>query len=145
MTSLNVRSRFCWLSVLLLSQLLVLGCEKGGGGVRTGRHLPEKEKKPIRVSQPPPPVKVEAVPLRRNEECFFRDGAWENDGSGWVWTKGEWILPPEGCYYAPPHTGYEEFDVGTTLVHRPGVWHPRGKATRKCAAEKPCPPPLGNE
>ncbi len=123
----------------------VFACSSGTGIVRTGPHLPEKEKKPISVSKPPPPVKVEAIPLRRNEDCYFRDGAWENDGSGWRWRKGEWILPPPDCYYAPPQTSYEEFDVGTALVHRPGVWHPRSKDGTRCQKEKACPAPQGDD
>lgn len=124
---------------------LLGACSSGTGIVRTGPHLPGKEPKPIRVSEPPPPVQIEAIPLRRNEDCFYRDGAWENDGSGWRWRKGEWILPPADCYYAPPQTSYEEFDVGTALVHRPGVWHPRGKDGKRCPKAKPCPAPLGND
>lgn len=129
---------------LLLLPPVLLGCSGGTGVARMGPHLPEKEPKPIRVSSPPPPVKVEAIPLRRNKECVYRDGAWVNDGSGWQWERGAWILAPLGCYYAPPQTSYEEFDVGTALVHRPGVWHPRGKSGGDCPKARECPAPEGN-
>lgn len=138
-----------WLKRTVLLGLLIcpslLGACSGGTGVaKMGPHRPDKEAKPIRVAEPPPPVKVEAIPLRRNKDCVFRDGAWVNNGSGWRWKKGEWILPPLGCYYAPPQTTYEEFDVGTALVHRPGAWHPRGKAHVECPKPRKCPAPSGN-
>lgn len=129
---------------LLFLPPTIVGCSGSTGVARMGPHIPEKEGKPIRVSEPPPPVKVEAIPLRRNKDCVFRDGAWVNDGSGWRWKKGEWILPPLGCYYAPPQTAYEEFDIGTALVHRPGVWHPRRKSDAECPKPRECPAPQGD-
>jgi hypothetical protein len=119
------------------------GCRPRTGILRTGPHIPEREGAPLRVRAMPPPVKVEAVPLRRNKDCFYRDGAWVPEGNSWRWEKGEWILPPTACYYAPPRTAYEDFGVGTALVHRPGFWHPRTPMKKACGEPKKCPAPQG--
>ena len=55
------------------------------------------------------------------------------------WTRGEWVLPPKGCYYAPPRTGYEDLDVGTALVFRAGAWLPYTKGLITCEQPRPCP------
>ena len=118
-------------------------CRSRTGVLRTGPHQPEREGAPLRVRAMPPPVKVEAVPLRRNKDCFYQDGSWVPAGNSWSWVKGEWILPPADCYYAPPRTAYEEFGVGTALVHRPGFWHPRVSTKKECGEPKKCPASLG--
>lgn len=106
----------------------------------TGPHIPQKESAPLRVKTPPPPARIEVVPLRRNSRCLYRDGHWSPRGSTWTWSKGEWVLPPEGCYYAPPQTRYEDVELGTTLVHREGTWHPSNpKSEGTCAEALACP------
>jgi hypothetical protein len=77
--------------------------------------------------------------LRRNKHCVYMDGEWSPAGGQWTWKRGEWILAPSGCYYAPPQTTYEEFKAGAALVHRPGVWHPKTKSDVECADPRPCP------
>lgn len=124
----------------ILAGALAVACGSGTGIVRTGPHRASEELPPLRVSSAPPAPKVETLPLRRNNKCFFRDGAWVPEGRAWKWEKGEWILPPTACYYAPPQTRYEDLDVGPALVHRKGVWHPTVGRGAKCSEPKPCPP-----
>ncbi len=107
--------------------------------VRSGPHRPADEPPPIRVRRPPPPAEVETLPLRRNPACYYQDGHHEPAGDGWKWVKGRWLLPPRGCYFAPPTTAYEDLEVGTALVFRPGVWHPFQRWVLTCAAPRDCP------
>lgn len=128
-----------WPKGALLVSLFAIACGSGAAVVRTGPHRPSEEPPPKRVSSAPPPPKVETLPLRRNSKCFFRDGEWTPSGRAWKWEKGEWILPPPGCYYAPPQTRYEDLDVGPALVFRKGVWLSTLARGAKCTNPKPCP------
>lgn len=124
---------------------LGIACSANTGVIKTGPHLPDGEPPPIEVGEPPPPTKIEAVPLRRNKNCDFRDGTWKPSGGGWEWEKGEWILAPKGCYYAPPTTRYEALKSGPALVHRKGAWHPLGSGKGQCASPRPCPIPTHDD
>jgi hypothetical protein len=120
--------------------LLALSCGSPSVLVPKGPHVPSEEAAPIRVKRPPPPAQIEVMPLRRNNECFYRDGSWSPKGRSWTWTKGDWVLVPDGCYYAPAQTRYEILEIGTTLVHRSGSWHPvTSKGQSKCAPVQTCP------
>src|SRR5690606_17808162 len=127
-------------TTLVFVVLSAVACSRTTALLPRGPHLPNKEPPPLRVREAPPPAQIEVVPLRRNKRCYYQDGYWSPDGGAWVWTKGQWILPPPACYYAAPATQYEDLKVGTTLVHRPGAWHslfPRQAQT--CADPQPCP------
>jgi hypothetical protein len=126
--------------VAILTLLLIVGCSQKTALVPRGPHLPQREPPPVRVRSAAPLAQIEVVPLRRNKRCYYQDGYWSPDGGVWIWTKGQWILPPPGCYYAPPATHYEDLKVGTTLVYRPGTWHtllPQRSLT--CTEPQPCP------
>lgn len=135
----NIRWTSAAIALVALVAFPLTACGTRTGVLRMGPHQPEREPAPLRVRAMPPPVKVEAIPLRRNKDCFYRDGAWVPEGNSWRWEKGEWILPADACYYAPPRTAYEDFGVGTALVHRPGFWHPRTPTKKECGEPKKCP------
>jgi hypothetical protein len=86
------------------------------------------------VESPPPRVRVEVIPLRRNPSCRFRDGYYRPRGTKWIWVPGAWVAPPDGCYYAPPETRYERRSSGTELVYLPGAFFDK-------TSGKKCPPP----
>lgn len=134
-----IQRLFVLLTLVVVCVFLVPACAGKTAVVRTGPHRPSEEPPPVRVGRPPPPAEVETLPLRRNPDCYYQDGYYEPDGSTWKWVKGSWILPPRGCYFAPPSTAYEDLDIGTTLVFRPGVWHSY-QGLFKCAAPAECPP-----
>ena len=118
---------------------LALACSADTGIVPMGPHRPNKEPRPLRVRTPSPPVELQVLPLRRNQECFFLDGHYVPKGDAWHWIPGKWILPPEDCYYAAPSTRYEKLDVGTTLVFRAGAWHPNSEDDPECSPVRACP------
>lgn len=124
---------------LYLLTMLSLGCGSNTGVVPLGPHRPEAEAPPTRVRDVPPPVEIQVMPLRRNKACYFLDGHHEPEGDTWLWKKGEWILPPSDCYFAPPTTRYERVSGGTTLVFRPGVWLPNEEDGPACAPARACP------
>ncbi len=128
------------IELLGLSALLI-ACGTPDISVPTGPHHPEHERPAVPVPTPPPPAKIEVVPLRRNEDCLFLDGHYEPAGGGWRWRRGKWVLPEDGCYYAPPTTTYEQVEGGTTLAYRAGVWLKRGDGNKKCRPAPKCPAP----
>ena len=113
----------------------------GGASIAppSGPHRADVEPAPMKVQVAPPPSKIEMVPLRRNADCVYVDGHYHPEGSSWVWHRGRWVLAPSGCYYAPPWTGYERIEGGTTLVFRGGVWLPRSGRGPMCDAPSTCP------
>jgi hypothetical protein len=145
MTSKDSRSNRSWRKGRALVVLLGVACGSNAGVIKTGPHIPDKEARPVEVDEPPPATKVEAVPLRRNKNCDYRDGAWKPAGRGWEWEEGEWILSPKGCYYAPPTIRYEDLKSGPALVYREGTWHPLGSGTGQCASPRPCPIPTHDD
>jgi len=133
-------SIFSLFAFALCASLLSSSCGSKTGLVTRGPHLVDKEEAPHKVLHRPPPAEIEVMPLRRNKNCFYLDGYHEPKGSAWSWVHGSWILPPVDCYYAPPQTLYEDLDVGTTLVHRKGVWHPLpSNVAQSCGDPLECP------
>lgn len=126
-------------AALALTLSLNGSCASHTALVPQGDHIATKEPTPLEVHEAPPPAKVEVLPLRRNQLCYYLDGKWEPNEGKWSWAKGAWVLPPHGCYYAAPQTTYERLGDGTILVHRPGVWHPRSSAISSCERVQPCP------
>jgi hypothetical protein len=121
---------------LVLAWLAALACGGGTPQVKTGPH-PESSPPPLVVQSPPPPTKIEVVPLRRNPQCFWQGGHWTPRSGGWKWVKGAWILPPDGCTFAPAVTRFESLEGSTVLVHRPQLWY-REAGTLTCAEPKDC-------
>lgn len=118
-------ARRAWTSCLLGSALFaVFGCGSSTPLVPTGPHPPEATVISQRVEFPPPPAQAEVLPLRRRNDCLWRDGHWEWDGRGWRWVRGAWVLPPPGCYYARPETEWVRSGGGSVLIYRRPRWYP---------------------
>ena len=91
----------------------------------------------MRVPYPPPPAQVEVIPLRRREECLWRDGYWGWKGAGWRWTDGAWVIPPEACSYARPETRWVKENSSAKLLYFAPEWLP-DEAETKCAEPRSC-------
>lgn len=110
--------------LLLMAGLLSAGCGSATPQVPTGSHPEGTATETLRVGFPPPPARVEVLPLQRREECLWRDGHWEWDGQGWRWTSGAWVLPPPNCYYARPELEWVRSGGGSQLLYRRPRWYP---------------------
>jgi hypothetical protein len=93
--------------------------------------------KGVRVPFPPPPAEIEVIPLRRRDECFWRDGFWQWSQTGWSWRPGAWELPPVGCTYTRPTTRWVK-DAGTLkLLYFGAEWQPEEPGIR-CSEPRSC-------
>lgn len=128
------------IKLAVLSLVFSPACGAPSITVPTGPHRPQLEEAPLPVLKPPPSAKIEVVPLRRNEGCFYLDGYYKPLGDTWTWEKGKWVMIPDDCYFAPPITHYEMIEGGTTLVYREGVWLRKSAKARKCGQPSVCPP-----
>lgn len=91
----------------------------------------------VRVAYPPPPARIEVIPLRRRDACLWLDGYWDARGNEWQWVKGTWVQAAPRCYYARPSTRFESTPAGTALVYQPGAWYLKKGNDQRCE-----PPPL---
>jgi hypothetical protein len=73
----------------------------------------------VQVEQPPPPARVELLPVRPDKVAVWVDGQWIWRRSLWSWMPGGWVTPPVGARYAP-----WEFVRGADggLWYAEGVW-----------------------
>jgi hypothetical protein len=55
----------------------------------------------VEVEYPPPPARVEFVPLSPREDAVWIDGEWTWQGRRWAWKRGRWVLPPPAIAFAP--------------------------------------------
>src|SRR5450432_1675389 len=74
---------------------------------------------PVAVDYPPPPAKIEEIPLSRRSgnRCVWRDGFWDWTGRRWEWQGGRAVLSPAGCRFAESKL----VDHGFALVLSPCV------------------------
>jgi hypothetical protein len=102
--------------VLLASLLLHVACAS---------RLPVPERTPgrtetyVAVPMPPPPPRPEHVP-ERPDKAVWVDGEWNWEGGRYRWTKGAWVIPPDGAKIAPWHVIRR--DDGQ-LFYSPSVWY----------------------
>jgi len=134
--TLRARTKRWSFRLAALAALAALYCGGRTPLVPTGPH-PEKSPPPTIVREPPPAAKVEIVPLRRQAECFWRGGHWSPRNGTWKWIKGAWVVPPEGCTFAPAVTRFEPIEGTTVLVHRAELWY-RTSGTQTCDEPKDC-------
>jgi hypothetical protein len=71
------------------------------------------------VGYPPPPARVEFVPLDPGRGAVWIDGEWAWQGRRWAWRIGRWVAPPPGGRYSPWTVVRGE--DGTTY-YAPGAW-----------------------
>jgi hypothetical protein len=73
----------------------------------------------VEVDQPPPPARVELLPLQPDKVAVWLDGQWIWRRGRWAWMPGRWTTTPAGARYAP-----WEFVRGPDgrLWYAEGVW-----------------------
>lgn len=121
--------------------LALVGCSSSLPTPPTGPHPTNAAIVDV-VEYPPPPAQSELVPAAPdNPACVWLDGHWEWIGRRWQWIGGEWIVPPKGCYYAPPGMYW----VGGELSYLRAHWYPNDveglppdKARSACRKPVPC-------
>lgn len=125
------------LALLLGAGALSPGCGSSVALVPESPPESARVRKPTRVPYPPPPAEIEVLPLRRRDECLWRDGFWTWKGASFRWTNGAWVVPPEGCTYAKPEARWEKNGGVTRLVYYPPEWQPEEPGT-KCVEPRAC-------
>jgi hypothetical protein len=123
---------------------LVVACGASTPLVPRGPHPPHVQEF-VAVPYPPPPAQVEEIPSNhRNERCAWVDGHYRWEGRGFSWQAGRWVLPPGGCYYAPPVVAWSKGGE-PRLYLTPSRWYKDGaaqlmEAAAGCAEPAPCAP-----
>lgn len=123
---------------------LVLGaaCGTSTRVVPQGPHPPHLQEF-VSVGYPPPPAEVEEIPpARADETCAWVDGHYNWDGRRWSWEAGRWVVPPPGCYYAPPVVAWSKAGE-ERLYLTPPRWYREDAGTlsernASCPAPKAC-------
>ena len=99
---------------------------------------------PVAVDYPPPPAKIEEIPLstRSGNRCVWRDGFWDWTGRRWEWQAGRAVLSPAGCRFAE---GKLEWTADFLSFYRP-AWYPdpAQKPAPKGCLEVACIPAAGS-
>lgn len=89
----------------------------------------------VAVPYPPPPARVEQIPMQPNAETVWVDGEWVWQTRRWAWRKGRWVVPPSGAKFAP-WTAVR--DPTGTLYVATGTWR---NANGEEVAENPAVSP----
>jgi hypothetical protein len=100
---------------------------------------------PVSVDFPPPPAKIEEIPLshRSQNRCVWRDGFWDWTGRRWEWQAGRAVLSPLGCHFARAKL---EWTADSLSFYRP-AWYPdpaQNPAPKSCV-EVACIPAAGGK
>ncbi len=119
----------------------VLACSCGGGVplAPTGPH-PLHVQEFVEVEFPPPPAQIEEMSesFEGDGDCAWVDGYYLWDGH-WNWQAGRWVVPPEGCYYAPPKMAWSNAR-DPKLYYSPPRWYHEDAALLP-ASRAVCPAP----
>lgn len=102
-----------------------LACLTACGGSRlvTVPSGPQPAKaQPVSVDFPPPPAKIEEIPIshRAANGCVWRDGFWDWTGRHWEWQAGRAVLPPPHCHFAEAKLTWS---ADSLSFYRP-AWYP---------------------
>ena len=127
---------------LLLVPLAVTAC--GGVHLVTVPSGPQPLKaQPVSVDFPPPPARIEEIPLAKKSgnRCVWRDGYWDWTGRRWEWQSGRAVLTPAGCRFAEAKL---EWSTDSLSFYRP-AWYPDPALTplAKSCVEVACIPAAG--
>jgi hypothetical protein len=117
----------------------------GGVHLITVPSGPQPEKaQPVTVDYPPPPAKLEEIPLspRSGNACVWRDGYWDWTGRRWEWQAGRAVIPSVGCRFAEPKL---QWTTESLSFYRP-AWYPDPAQTPapKSCAEVACIPAVSS-
>ena len=117
----------------------------GGPRLVTAPGGPQPASAPaIRVDYPPPPAKLEEIPLSHDghNPCVWRDGYWDWTGRRWEWQTGRAVIPAAGCLFAEAKLAWS---TDSLSFYRP-AWYPdpaHGPPVKTCT-EVACIPPAGS-
>jgi hypothetical protein len=106
--------------------LLLSAC--GGARLATVPSGPQPERaQPVSVDFPPPPAKIEEIPLshRARNRCLWRDGFWDWTGQRWEWQAGRAVIAPAGCFFSEAKL---EWTTDSLSFYRP-AWYPDATRT----------------
>ena len=127
-------------SLLLVLAVLAGACGSSTRLPPTGPHPPHVQEF-VLVDFPPPPAQIEEISeeVENAPECVWVDGYYAWEERRFAWHPGQWVLPAEGCYYAPALTAWSR--VGEPrLYYTPPRWY-RDDALGKSGAAAICPVP----
>ena len=96
-----------------------------GGGMSHPPYTPQITAALVEVGYPPPPARVEFIPVRPKGGTVWLDGEWGWTGSKWSWTSGRWVMPPAGASFSPWTTTR---DARGTVYFASGTWIDAGGA-----------------
>lgn len=106
-----------------ISGWLVCLAACGGSRLVTVPSGPQPAKaQPVIVDFPPPPAKIEEIPISHQAAngCVWRDGFWDWTGRRWEWQAGRPVLPPPHCHFAEAKL---EWSADSLSFYRP-AWYP---------------------
>jgi hypothetical protein len=99
---------------------------------------------PTAVDYPPPPARIEEIPIapHSGSPCVWRDGFWDWTGRRWEWQEGRAVLVPPGCRFAESKL---EWSAQSLSFYRP-AWYPdpAQNPTAKSCVEVACIPAAGD-
>ena len=78
----------------------------------------------VLIEYPPPPAQIEEIPeaIEAAPECVWVDGYYAWEERRFAWHPGQWVLPTEGCYYAPAVTAWSRAGE-PRLYYTPPRWY----------------------
>jgi hypothetical protein len=130
-------------AALRLTATLLAAC--GGAHLVTVPSGPQPvQAEPVAVDFPPPPARIEEIPLshRSGNRCVWRDGFWDWLGERWEWQPGRAVLSPAGCHFAEAKLARS---ADSLSFYRP-AWYPdpgQEPAAKTCV-EVACIPAASN-
>jgi len=134
----------CTRHVAAVSFALALSACGGSHLVTVPRGPQPSKAQPVSVDFPPPPAKIEEIPLshRSGNQCVWRDGFWDWTGRRWEWQAGRAVLVPAGCRFAEAKL---EWTTDSLSFYRP-AWYPDPAETKvaKACLEIACIPKAGS-
>jgi len=130
--------------LIVAAAVAAAGCSSSLRLPPTGTH-PENAAILDIVEYPPPAAEAEVVPPAPDDDrCVWLDGRWAWQGHRWRWIRGQWAIPPDGCYFAPSVLTWQK---PRELWMLEGHWYPENaeslapdKARSACGEPKPCGP-----
>jgi len=122
-----------------LGLAVAFACSPSTRLVPTGPHPPHVQDF-VLVPYPPPPAEVEEISYRSEDDrCFWVDGHYLLEGRSWAWTKGRWVMPEDGCYYAKSVLAWSK-EGEPRLYYTPPRWY-RDDASSLAEDRAVCPEP----